>query len=43
MPRLSVIGYHYKATREVLSAAAKHWAGIEKKQTDWLEKQGSKK
>ncbi len=43
IPRLSVVGLQDKATVDLLSVAAKHWAGIEKKQTDWLNKQGAKK
>jgi len=40
IPRLSVLGYRDPATAEVLSIAAKHWATIERKQSQWLKKKG---
>jgi creatinine amidohydrolase len=42
IPRLSVLGYQDKATVEVLSDAAKHWSGIERRQNDWLRSKGIK-
>lgn len=40
IPRLSVLGYQDKATADILSDAAKHWAAIERRQNDWLRSRG---
>ena len=43
MPWLLAIGYHDTSTRDALSAAARHSADIEMKQTERLEKQTVKR
>ncbi len=39
LTRISFVAYQDKATAEVLSDAARHWAGIERKQNEWMKTQ----
>ncbi len=38
IPRISVLAYQDNATVDLLSKNAEHWAGIERKQTEWMSK-----
>ena len=42
LTRISVVAYQDKATADVLSDAAKHWAGVERKQNEWMRANGIK-